>query len=262
MSWYQQGFDGVAEEERRLEEMSGAPRLWIPGGGYKDVVVVDDDPFAIHEHNPKIDGNYRNWLTCLQGVYDEVVCCQILGPKSRYYVGYLTFVDCSKWTDQRGNTHQYEMRLAPLKMKSLKRFKRKKEDKGSLIATYWRFTREDNSSPQVGDDWEFKRDIDMEKIFSVACYRGKKLSELWDEAEGSPEAMERVKRLFQIEPDGDGKLSRTTLPVFNYFRLLEPKPPKDVRIILGAVQADDDDRSRTSSNKTPAGAMKEEEVPF
>lgn len=260
-SWYNQGSDGIEKEQHRLDDLTGPGRLWIPGGESKEGVFVDDEMFCIYEHNPKIDGGYRNWFTCGQGVHDEVVCCQKLGPKSRYYVGFLTWVDCSKWTDQRGNTHQYEMRLMPLKMKSMKKFKRKKDDKGSLISTYWRLTREEDQSPQVGDDWEFKRDVDMDKMFPHVCYRGKKLSELWDDAEGKPEAMEHIKRTFQIEPK-DGKLP-LTVPAFNYFRLLEPKPPKDIRILLGAVQPEDEDKSpsRTQSYKS-GGDIKEEDVPF
>jgi len=259
--WYEQGFDGINEEERRLDEAQGPHRLWMPGGGSKDVVWVDDEPVCIHEHNPKMNGTYRNWMTCLQGVYDEVVCCQRLGPKSRYYVGYVTAVDCSEWKDQRGNMHQYEMRLVPMKLRSLKKFRRKKDDRGSLVGTMWRLTREDDNAANIGDDWDFVRDANMDKMFDFVCYRGSKLSELWEAAENDPEAMARLQRAFQIKPNEDGTLPRV-IPPFNYFETLKPKPPKELRLLLSGVQEDDDDKGSKAPRSSGKGAAREEDVPF
>jgi len=261
-TWYDQGFDGINEEERRLDDQQGPHRLWIPGGASKDVVWADDEPVCVHEHNPKMNGNYRNWFTCLQGVYDEVVCCQKVGVKGRYYCGYLTAVDCSEWTDQRGNKHQYELRLVPMKLRSLKKFRRKKDDRGSLIGTMWKLTREDNNAASIGDDWDFQRDVDMAKMFDFVNYRGTKLIELWEKAEEDPEAMERLCRVFQIKPGEDGKLPRI-IPPFRYFEVLKPKTPKELRLILGAVQEDDDDTGgRSSGGGGGGGAAKEDTVPF
>jgi hypothetical protein len=192
-------------------------------------------------------------------VSDEVVCCQLLGPQSRYYCGYLTVVDCSLWTDQKGNQHQYEMRLLQFKLKSLKKLRRKKEDKGVLAGTLWRFTREDDGSPICGDDWEFLRSVDVQKMFDLVTYRGKKLPQLWDEAEGNAEAMAKIKRVFQIEPV-DGKLPRI-VPAFSYFNVLAPKAPKDLRLMLVGVEKDDDDRKKGSSSGD-GSPTKSEDVPF
>jgi len=263
-SWYETGFDGIGDEERRLDEAQGPHRLWIPGGASKDIVWCDDEPVCIHEHNPKMNGNYRNWLTCQQGVYDEVVCCQKIGPKGRYYVGYLTGVDCSEWKDQRGNTHQYEMRLVPMKLRSLKKFRRKKDDRGSMVGTMWSMHREDDNAASIGDDWDFQRDVDMEKMFDYVNYRGSLLSEMWEQAEGDPEQMARVLRIFQIKPDEEGKLPRI-IPPFNYMEVLKPKTPKEMRLLLGAVQDDDEDTgSRRSSGSSGGGggAAKQDDVPF
>lgn len=258
-SWYDTGFDGMDEEQRRIDDMQGPGRLWIPATQSKDTVWVDDQPVCIHEHNPKMNGNYRNWLTCLQGVYDEVVCCVKLGVNSRYYVGYLTSVDCTEWQDQRGNKHQYELRLTPLKLRSLKKFRRKVEDRGKMLGTMWRLTREDDKSPTCGDDWEFLRDVDMGKMFEFANYRGKRLTEMWEEAERDAEAMARVMRTFQIKPGEDGKLPRE-VPPFNYFEILKPRPPKELRTILGAVEPDDS--KGTSAPSGGGGSVKEDQIPF
>lgn len=260
-SWYSTGFEGIGAEERRLDEAQGPHRMWIPGGGSKDVVWIDDDPVCVYEHNPKMNGNFRNWLTCQQGVYDEVVCCQKLGVKGRYYVGYLTGVDCSIWKDTRGNDHQYEMRLVPLKLRSLKKFRRKRDDRGAMAGTMWRMNREDDNTASIGDDWDFQRDIDMEKMFDYVNYRGTLLSELWTNAEGDVEQMVRVRRMFQVKPNEDGKLPRI-IPPFNYMEILKPKTPKELRLHLGAVQDEDEGDSRFSGAASKGGAIKEEKVPF
>jgi len=260
-SWYDVGFDGVEKEQRRLDEQQGPGRLWIAPGNSKEIVWVDDSAVCIYEHNPKMDGNYRNWMTCMQGVYDEVVCCQRLGPKSRYYVGYLTVVDMSEWLDGRGNSHQYELRLIQLKLRQLKKFRRKMEDRGVMKGTKWVLTREDSSSPTCGDDWDYQRDIEMKKLFEFANYRGKKLVDLWSEAEADPAAMARVQRIFKVAPGDDGTLPRE-IPCFNYFEILKPRPPKEVRLILGAVEKDDDSSSGGSSYGSRVSTPKEDDVPF
>jgi hypothetical protein len=213
-----------------------------------------------------MNGSYRNWLTCQRNAFEEVVCCQVLGPKTRYYCGYVTAVDCSEWTDQRGNRHQYELRLIQFKMKSMKKFRRKKDDKGALVSTMWNFHREDERSPTCGDEWEYKRDVDMDKLFNFVCYRGKKLSDLWDEAEAKPEVMERVKGWFQIGPDSEGKLPRI-VPSFNYLEILKPMEPKDMRLHLGAVESDDEpssfrNSSPAKSQASGGGAVTADDVPF
>ena len=273
MSWYETGYDGVAKEEQRLEESQGPQRFYIKAGEQKDFVFVDDEPFCFHEHNPRIGGSFRNWFTCMQAVYpDDVVCCKVLGPSSRYYVGYYTVVDCSKWKDQKGNEHQYELRYLQAKKKTINRFKRKKADKGSLIDWYVKATREDDKSPSCGDDFEYERKIEMEKLFPLVCYRGEKLSKLWEEADSDPKAMERLKRIFRLTNEkGElahvdketGKLRRE-IPPFNYPVLLHPKDPKTMRLELAAADTSDSSRSsgsRSSNNGAGSGATTDD-VPF
>jgi hypothetical protein len=262
MSWYESGFDGMAKEQARQETKYGPQRLYVKAGTSRDLVFVDDTPACIYEHNPKINGNWRNWMTCLQGVEDDVVCCQKLGLDSRYYCGYLTIVDCTSWTDDKGKTHQYGIKLAQGKMKTLKRWKRKKDDKGALAGQLYRSTREDKMSPSVGDEWEFQREADMAKLFEITNYKGKTLPELWGAAEADEAAMERLMRTFSIEPGEDGKLPRA-IPPFNYYELLKPKAPGDLRMMLGAVQAEDnDDRSVFSDKPKQGQSTSEDQVPF
>ena len=128
----------------------------------------------------------------------------------------------------------------------------------------WKLSREDNNAASIGDDWDYMRDVDMGKMFDFVLYRGTRLTELWSQAEGDPEAMARIMRVFQIKPDKEGKLPRV-IPPFNYMEILKPKTPKDLRLLLGAVQDDDDDSGRGYSGASKGGgtgAAGEDEVPF
>jgi hypothetical protein len=266
-SWYNSGFNGMQREQERLDSQHGPRRFYIPAGQEKEVVFVDDDPFCIYEHNPKIDGNFRNWLTCLSGTPQDPVCCKTLGSKTRYYCGYLTIVDCSVWEDQRGNSHQYEMRLLQAKMKTLKKFRRKKESKGSLVSQLYMAVREDDKSPSCGDEFEHTREVEMTKLFELTCYQGVKLSEMWDEAEAKEDSMKRVLRTFAVEPDEDGKLPRT-IPRFNYFELLKPQDSEELAIALGAAEKSTNDFNDRRPSKSGGGgasnsnATKSDDVPF
>jgi hypothetical protein len=256
MSWYNTGFDGIEKEQQRLDSMMGPGRLWIPVGAQKDIVFVDDEAFCIHEHNPKMNGNYRNQFTCLLGSADDVACCQVLGPNSRYYVGYLTAVDCSAWRDKKGNEHQYEMRLFPAKMGTLKKIRRKKEEKSSLVGAMYKASRDNADAASVGDELEFQRVADLFKLFSVSNYRGKKLSDLWLEAEANVEAMARLQRTFNVKPV-EGKLPRI-VPTFNYFEVLKPRAPQELRLMLGQVEPDDDSPTTTAG----ADGKQQDATPF
>lgn len=261
-SWAKSGFEGLKAEEERLATQYGPNRVWIPPGGSQEWVFVDDTPFCFHEHNPKINGNWKNWLTCLQGVSEDgVPCCEALGAKSRYYTGYFTVVDLSKWTDKKGNVHQYEVKLVGAKLKTLKKLERKKKDRGTLVGSIYKITREDDKSPNCGDDFEFIREADLTKLFDVANYKGKKLPELYAKAADDVVQMNVLKKTFNLSID-DGKIV-PKIPSFNYFNLFEPKDAKTVKSMLAGVQVEgfeDGEGGGKAAGAAAGGA--DEDVPF
>lgn len=264
-SWAKQGFEHLKAEEDRVASMYGPSRVWIPAGNSQEWVFLDDNPFSFHEHNPKIDGSWRNWITCLQGVQDETPCCEILGQKSRYFTGYFTVVDLSKWTDKKGNSHQYEIKLVGAKMKTLKKLARKKEQRGSLVGCIFKVTREDDKSPNVGDDFEYVRDADLSRLFEVANFKGTKFPELFSKASEDPSAMNALKRNFNVSFDDNQQLVKK-LPIFNYYSLFEPKAAKDLRTFLKASKIESGDdfeggaAGGSKSGSQPSGA--DEDIPF
>jgi hypothetical protein len=254
-SWYETGFTGIKREADRIEQMSGPNRIWIPAGAKKELVFVDDEPACIHEHNPKLNGDWKNWYTCLKPVYpDDVACCAVLGKDyPPYYVGFFTVIDCTEWTDKKGNKYQYEVKLFPAKLKTLKRFEIKKKDKGTLTGKLWSVMRVDKESPSCGDEFEVVREADMAKLFALANFKGKKLGELFA-AGNTTENIEKLKKTWQVEVV-DGKVVPKLVP-FAYFNVLHPLPPK--------VDPREDGGFGGGGSTTSAGgaAKADEDVPF
>ena len=60
----------VLSEERAKNYVN---RLWLPAGGETEVTFVDEEkhpggyplPFVFQEHQLKLNGNWRNWFTCI-----------------------------------------------------------------------------------------------------------------------------------------------------------------------------------------------------
>ena len=264
-SWYTQGFGGVKKEEERMQQAYGPPRFWIKPGSKTQIVFLDDEPACIHEHNPNMNGSWKNWFTCIKDVYpDEPECCLTIGHDTRYYVGYFTIVDCTEWKDQKGHLHQFEIKLFPAKMKTLKLLQSKKEDRDNRLAgRVYRVGRTDKQSPGCGNDFEFDRDADLAKLFQVTEYKGKKLSEMFKS--DKPEDVERLKKLFNV-----GNSVAPRLVPFNYYSVLQPKTPKELREVLRGAKFDksafDDADNKSDKDKDEDGKntqrKADDDIPF
>jgi len=261
-SWHSTGFDGISKEEQRIASMSGPRRLWIPAGQGKLLALVDDEPFCVYEHNAKINGRWDNHHTCNEGFEDSCESCERLGKRSKAYTGYLTTVDCSEYIDKKGNKYQYEVKLIGGKLSQLKKWKRKKDDRGSLVGM-WKVHREDDKKPVTGDEWEWSKAIeDQAKFFALANYKGKKLSEWWDKADANEEARKLLAMTFQLETGEDGKLVRV-VPAFNYMEVLQPRGNQFVKDLLGGVTREEATGQTDDSTSTGGdGGGSEDDVPF
>ncbi len=236
-SWYSTGYEGIEKERDRLSRLSGPNRFWMKAGTSREIVLIDDEPFCIYEHNPKANGTFQNWFTCLRDSADDPVCCSKLGAKSRYYVGYYTIVDLTESKDAKGNSYQYELKLLPAKLGTLTIIKRKKADRGSLIGSLFKVHRDKEDDPNCGSEFEFQREADLEKLFQVANYKGKKLPELFGKLHEHADNLRRMQEVFQLQLAEGKVVSR--VPPFNYPELLAPKTSRDLRDLLGSVTHDD-----------------------
>jgi len=264
-SWFSTGYSGIKPEVEKMDMQNGPDRVWIPPGQKKELIFLDDLPACIHEHCPKIDGDWKNWITCLKDVYEEAPCCELLnssGYKS-YYVGYFTVVDCSKWVDKQGKEYCYGIKLFPAKLKTLKRLQMRRDERGPFAGKVFSISRLDEKSPATGDDFEMVRDADLTKLFQVVNYRGKKLVDEYAKAVDE-DSINRLKNIFQLEM-ADGKVVPKLVP-FNYGKLLYPLAPKDVRVLLNSSkieQRDDKFGGGDGGGTAPAGGgTTDNAIPF
>lgn len=256
-SWFKVGFNSSAvtssSDPKSVMKGWSPRRFWVEADSSKDFIFVSEDPFCIREHNPKINGSWDNHLTCLRGTGEDCPACEIMGDKSAYYVGYYTVIDCSEWVDKKGNKHQYEMRLLPAKTKTLKKFARKKEQRGTLIGAKFISTREDKKSPNVGDEFEFKEQVELATMVDIVNLWGVNLSKLYEVADSSKEDMEKLRNVLDLTLN-KGKTVKDKVPNFNYFKLFQPKSTLEIKTLLKDFVPED--------APADSGSKVEEETPF
>jgi hypothetical protein len=243
--------------------MYGPARFWMPAGKSTQLLFLDDTVFSILEHQVQIEGDWRNWFTCLRDLpnMDEIVCCQKLGSKSASMVGYYSVADLSSWADQQGNVRQYELKLFPAKVETLERLKTKSESRQGkgLAGCIYKATRLTDRSPGTGDEFEFVKEADMGEFFKHATYRGKKLSSLVEAANSKgAEEVARLSRIFQVSLEG-GKILPKVVP-FNYEFVLAPRTPAELKVAL-ASYTPSFGAGAANGSTTPA-LPDQHEVPF
>ena len=256
-NWYAVGYDGVDKEEAVKEQRAldriAPRRVWMPVDTTKQYVFLDDEPFTIFEHQFRRNGNWRNWRTCLQGIEDEVPCCDVLGSRSRSFVGYYTVISCTPWTDKKGNAHQYELQLLPAKLELMKKLRRKKEQKGALVGKMYNASRDSDKGSSAGTEWEFERDVDLDKMFNVINFDSRTLPEWFDAASAKEGGVDELRRFFQISLQKDGKTPVRSVVPFNYFELLKPHSVDALKRFVAEAETD--------SNRG-FGSAGQDDVPF
>ena len=265
-TWSKNGYTNLKVEDERLAALQQPDRFWFPVGGTRELVFVDDASFQIHEHNPRISGDSKNWFTCLSGVADDVVCCRLLNRSfPKYLAGYYTVVETSATTDKKGNTHQYGIKLLDAKFNTLKKFEQKQADRVAqdgvgMAGSLYKTSRTGEKSPACGEDYEFQRRAVMENLFNVVTYRGKSLKDAFAKACGNQVEIDKLKRVFQIEVDENLQVVPKLVP-FNYESVLRPRNPQSIKeLLMGGVEAPSWQKGGAEDSGAKAGA--DESVPF
>jgi hypothetical protein len=274
MGWMQTGYEALEETKSDF-----APdRFWVPTGQTREIVFVDAVPAVFKEHNARMNNSWKNWLTCasVMATDNELApCCSIIGEP--YQVAMYTIIDCSKWTDKKGNSRQYEIKVLPAKYKTAAKLKRKHADlvnnqdipaeQRALSGKLFRVIRDTDKDPSVGNDFEKVRDVDVNKLFDLVTYRGKKLSDLILQASNDQRVYEMLHKTFGYTKDADGNIPRKLLP-FNYESIYEPKSAKDIKLMLRNFKPEDrDEGSRFGGGSSGGsagngGGSADESVPF
>jgi len=170
-NWFTKGFDAgskAMENERKAKgsgsRSSAGNRFWMPRDSEKNLVFLTDEPFIYLEHQWKENGSYRNWATCLEPL--GVPCKHCDEGHNRYQAAAFTVVDCTPWTDKEGNKHRFTKRLFIAKSGVWEKIERErnllKEDSLTLRGAAFRvFRGKDDKSPGVGEDFKFRKSIDL-----------------------------------------------------------------------------------------------------
>lgn len=174
-NWFETEY-GDLEEETGSSGGRKQRRFWLPVGAETKVIFMDGVPFKFWEHQVPIDGDFRNWYTCLRDLdKDGCPLCDYSAahPDSkgkpthgRYLVGMFNVIDRSEWTDSEGNTHKDEVKILPVKVMMLKRFKKRAERYGGSLAGHeFIVSRSSKKVANIGDDWEHVGEVDVAKEF-------------------------------------------------------------------------------------------------
>lgn len=161
-AWFNQGFGGDHLDKAEKESANKAPkRFWMKPDTSKKIIFLDDEPFCIWEHALQINGSWiGNDFTCRKGMQDDARCPFCNSNSRRTYVGFLTILDVDGWTNDKGKKFRNIRRLFPMKMKTLKQFKKLKERKKSIVGCMYEMTRSSSDAAVVGDMFDFLDKVD------------------------------------------------------------------------------------------------------
>jgi hypothetical protein len=172
--WFQTGYDAVGEEVKRIDTMreewkNQIRRYWMPE---KDdngktivavVVFIDGIPFSYREHQFYLNGNWRNWQTCLVGTGAKCPYCE--AQNKNYFVGAYTVVDTREWKSKDNTVHKNEISFYPVKGDALKALRILADARGGdLAGCAFRVSRSGDKSPNTGNVFDFIERLPTKKI--------------------------------------------------------------------------------------------------
>lgn len=162
------GYDNFEKKEKEYEEKQKnfVNRFWLPSEGSAKIVFLDDNPPIIEEHQLQINGNWRNWFTCLRIVGETCPICDKLNNKP-YTVGFYTIIDTTEWTDKNGVVHKNELKLFAAKFKTLQILKRLSGKRGGLVGCVFDVFRSSIDAANTGDVFEYEGRLTKEQILQL-----------------------------------------------------------------------------------------------
>ena len=222
VSWYDTGFDGAVGGG----DVSAAyvSRVYMKENEEDAVFTFLDDtaepvtftlkdgtkrklklPLVLKEHQVRVDGDWRNWFTCLAPLGKACPICDSGDKPSQ--VAVFTVIDHRKWTDRDKKERQHEKRLYVVKTRSSTYGAIQK-----MVANYdtmrgFRITidRKGDKSPNIGNVITKFEKVDVDEM-------AEKLN--WEKK--------------FAEKNGD-------LQPYNYLELFEPGTPEQYRRIVGGA---------------------------
>ena len=164
------GFDVDMSGDKNPNE-GASLRFWIPKGEERTIIFVTDAATApvIWEHSGQVNGNYRNFASCLQPLGVPCDLCKhanVTGTWRRYKGRFFTVIDMQPFKDRAGRERKNERRLLVAKKETSEILRRKYQariDAGDRFsgAMYKVFRPNTDKSCAVGEDYEFVRMVNL-----------------------------------------------------------------------------------------------------
>lgn len=261
-NWFETGYEGAEREAEKKDLGYGPSTFWLIPQASRELVFVDDIPFCFNKHQWRGQSKRPEFATCISVQGKECAPCS--KSNKAEFTGHLTVVDCTGYTDSKGKVHKFELVEFCPKQKVMNKLKVKKEKKGTFAGMMWNVTRGDEHSPNTGDDFDFVREVKMEELYKLVSYKGKKIKDMIDSANGNgPDAARTRKYLchhFQVPETGP---IPERIPVFNYKSLHEPLDPAVLAQAFASAQNYQGGGFKNSGGSDGGGGAKaDEEIPF
>ena len=150
-------------------------RFWLPKGSDRTVVFLTEGnkSVCLWEHNYRMGGNWRNWLSCCGPTGAKCPMCAWAdandGQFRRYKAQFFTIVDCHEFTDSAGKVRKNEKRLLCAKKDTTEVLKRKyltrvENDQGLRGAMFKVYRTSSDKSAGCGEDFEFQKMVDLSSL--------------------------------------------------------------------------------------------------
>lgn len=184
MSWYSTGEQADKKSADELDRQQVAReeasknrfyRFWMPAGAEQHITFVDaavaaegyDLPFVFYEHQLKLNGDWKNWFTCL----GEGCPLCAAGDRPALVAAY-TIIDHNEWKDKKGNVHKDELKLFMAKPAVNKMLRKAASKKGGSLRG-WRaeVVRNTSDSPNTGDSFDFEEHRELSDDILPPDYR-------------------------------------------------------------------------------------------
>lgn len=168
MSLFNRGYDDVdkiAEKEAERRNGDRVFRFWMPTGTTTRIVFLDDVPPIYEEHQLQINGDWKNWFTCLKQFGKPCPHCE--ASSYAYTAGAYTIIDGTEWKDKQGNVHKNEKKLFVAKIDTLKKLKQISAKRGGLRGCVFEVSRTGDKSPGTGDMFDFEKKLTEEELVAM-----------------------------------------------------------------------------------------------
>lgn len=161
-SYWDSGF-GANIERAKKEAQKRQNRFYLKPDQSKTIVFLDDEPFCFNEHNPLLNGTYKdNWFICRSGMPDDPRCPLCQCRVKRYYVGFLSILDLDGYVNREGDEVKNIRCLFPMKLHTLEIMGKQKKKRGTLVGAKYEVSRSTNkNAAAVGDMFEFVGFVDL-----------------------------------------------------------------------------------------------------